>query len=95
MLKHVMTSDVCSTPVDYVVFAQVPEGVDWKAVIAYAMDTYNLEIWGGLGDDGRQDLARGHHGLQRHGPPTSSSCWLSSARRSRPRASWARKTAPS
>ena len=24
-------------------------GVDWKAVIDYAMDTYNLEIWGGLG----------------------------------------------
>ena len=29
--------------------AQVPPGVDWKAVIDYAMDTYNLEIWGGLG----------------------------------------------
>ena len=28
---------------------QVPEGVDWKAVIDYAMDTYQLEIWGGLG----------------------------------------------
>lgn len=31
------------------VTAQVPPGVDWKAVIDYAMDTYNLEIWGGLG----------------------------------------------
>ena len=31
------------------VAAQVPPGVDWKAVIDYAMDTYNLEIWGGLG----------------------------------------------
>ncbi|KAK9842592.1 hypothetical protein WJX81_008023 [Elliptochloris bilobata] len=28
---------------------KVPPGVDWKAVIDYAMDTYNLEIWGGLG----------------------------------------------
>mmetsp|Transcript_39370 Transcript_39370/g.47736 ORF Transcript_39370/g.47736 Transcript_39370/m.47736 type:complete len:422 (+) Transcript_39370:79-1344(+) len=28
---------------------KVPEGVDWAAVCKYAMDTYNLEIAGGLG----------------------------------------------
>lgn len=28
---------------------QVPEGIDWAAVIKHAMDTYNLEIAGGLG----------------------------------------------
>ena len=28
---------------------QVPEGVDWAAVVKNAMDTYNLEIAGGLG----------------------------------------------
>jgi len=28
---------------------KVPEGVDWKAVIAYAMEKYKLEIAGGLG----------------------------------------------
>ena len=29
--------------------AQVPEGVDWLAVNKYAMDTYNVELAGGLG----------------------------------------------
>ena len=28
---------------------QVPEGVDWAAVVKNAMDTYSVEIAGGLG----------------------------------------------
>ena len=28
---------------------QVPEGVDWAAVVKNAMDKYNVEIAGGLG----------------------------------------------
>lgn len=28
---------------------KVPDGVDWGAVVKNAMDTYNLEIAGGLG----------------------------------------------
>lgn len=28
---------------------QVPEGVDWAALVKNAMDTYSLEIAGGLG----------------------------------------------
>lgn len=31
------------------VLLQVPEGVDWSAVIKNAMDKYDLEISGGLG----------------------------------------------
>ena len=27
----------------------MPEGVDWAAVVKHAMDTYSLEIAGGLG----------------------------------------------
>ena len=29
--------------------AQVPEGVDWAAVVKNAMDSYSVEIAGGLG----------------------------------------------
>jgi alanine-glyoxylate transaminase/serine-glyoxylate transaminase/serine-pyruvate transaminase len=29
--------------------AQVPEGVDWAAVVKNAMDTYSVELAGGLG----------------------------------------------
>lgn len=28
---------------------QIPDGVDWSAIIKLAMDKYNLEISGGLG----------------------------------------------
>ena len=28
---------------------QIPEGVDWAAVVKNAMETFNLEIAGGLG----------------------------------------------
>lgn len=28
---------------------QVPEGVDWAAIVKNAMDTYSVEIAGGLG----------------------------------------------
>lgn len=31
------------------VYNQVPEGVDWAAVVKNAMDKYNVEIAGGLG----------------------------------------------
>ena len=30
-------------------FPQVPEGVDWAALVKNAMDTYSVEIAGGLG----------------------------------------------
>ena len=42
------TSNVRLADVRHVV--QVPEGVDWAAVVKNAMDTFNVEIAGGLGE---------------------------------------------
>lgn len=42
-----MSSLLCAVPLS--ADLQIPDGVDWSAIIKLAMDKYNVEISGGLG----------------------------------------------